>query len=1166
MGMAQEDSAFSRQESCWSLGFISLLFTQLLTAISDHSFRWFAVGIAKDFAVAGHEHEHNANMMALGVVAFALPCLLFAAPAGYLADRFSKRWVIVGCKLAEIGILAIGLAGVAWGNLNLVFLALALLGTHTTLFAPAKYGAIPEILAAKHLSKANGAFQLVTVVAMVIGTVLGSYLADVAGHRGAEHLQIPFVTFGGIAILGVLISCGVGWLPTGDVTRQVPWNIVKQTWSDLHDLWSYRPLFRVALGIMFFYAVGSLAQMNIDHLATQAGVTTESAKSPLLVALILGVSIGAIVAGLASGERVELGILPIGSAGVAISSLMLFTINGDVFSQTHVQNFALWWACFCLLSLGVSAGFFLVPLESYMQHHSEPSKRGSLLAASNFLSCVGTLITTGLFVVLAKYEVLPRTIFLIAGIATIPVFIYIVWLIPQALIRFIVWLACHTVYRVSVTGREHLPERGGAVITPNHVSWLDPVLLLITSSRPVRFVAWSGNFENRLMLWLADLFGVILVNARKPKMIVAALKTAREAVLNGELVCIFPEGGISRTGQMLAFKTGLMRILDGTNAPVIPAYLDGLWGSIFSFERGKFFWKWPKKLPYPVAIHFGPQVEQSNDLNAIQQSVAQLGTTAVKERIGRLMLLPSAFLRTCKLRLRKSKIADSVGTDMTGGELLTRTLILRRMLRRHVLQANEKCVGLLLPPSAGAYVANMALSLDKRITVNLNYTVKADVMNFCIQEAGIKHVITSRKFMDKLELTGLQAELIYLEDFKDKVTLSDKIIGASMAYVMPSSLVEAILGLKAIQASDTASIIFTSGSTGTPKGVMVSHGNLLFNVEAIDQVVQLRPTDVILGVLPFFHVFGYTVSLWGVAGLNIKGAYHFSPLDAKVIGNLCEKHAGTLLIATPTFLRGYVRRCDAAQFKTLDVVVTGAEKLPPDVRDAFKEKFNVEPVEGFGATETTPLVSVNVPPSRKREAWHTEIKPGTVGTAVSGVTVRVVSTETGAILPTGEAGMLQVKGPNIMQGYLNRPDLTAEVIKDGWYITGDIAKIDEDGFITITGRQSRFSKIGGEMVPHIQIEEMINQVIGASDDEMKAAITAVPDERKGERIVVLHTAIEKTPDEICKALTAAGLPNLFIPGTDSFFLVDCIPVLGTGKLDLKALKTAAFEKCGIAQH
>jgi acyl-[acyl-carrier-protein]-phospholipid O-acyltransferase/long-chain-fatty-acid--[acyl-carrier-protein] ligase len=363
-----------------------------------------------------------------------------------------------------------------------------------------------------------------------------------------------------------------------------------------------------------------------------------------------------------------------------------------------------------------------------------------------------------------------------------------------------------------------------------------------------------------------------------------------------------------------------------------------------------------------------------------------------------------------------------------------------------------------------------------------------------------------------------------------------------------------------MKSEDVATIIFTSGSTGTPKGVMVTQGNLQFNVEAIDNVVHVTSDDVLIGVLPFFHIFGYSVSLWCAGALDVKGAYHYSPLDAKQIGKLTKEHHGTLLLSTPTFLRTYLRRCEKEDFATLDVVVTGAEKLPPDVQAAFKEKFGVDVVEGYGSTETTPLVSVNIPPSRSKSEWHVDNKPGTVGRPVAGVAARVRSLETGEILVTNAPGMLEVSGPNIMAGYWGRQDLTDEVIKDGWYITGDIGTIDEDGFIKITGRQSRFSKLGGEMVPHIQIEEELNKLLGASDDAMKCCVTAVSHPKKGERLIVLHTKLEKSPDDLRKGLTEAGLPNLFIPTADSFFEVEKIPVLGTGKLDLKAMRSVAEER------
>jgi acyl-[acyl-carrier-protein]-phospholipid O-acyltransferase/long-chain-fatty-acid--[acyl-carrier-protein] ligase len=325
-------------------------------------------------------------------------------------------------------------------------------------------------------------------------------------------------------------------------------------------------------------------------------------------------------------------------------------------------------------------------------------------------------------------------------------------------------------------------------------------------------------------------------------------------------------------------------------------------------------------------------------------------------------------------------------------------------------------------------------------------------------------------------------------------------------------------------------------------------------------VVHLTKSDVAIGVLPFFHSYGYTATLWPVLALDPKGVYHFSPLEGRQVGKLCGKHRATLLMTTPTFLRLYLKSCQPEDFSALDVVFASAEKLPVELANAFEEKFGVRPVEAYGATELSPLVSVNVPASRSAGGTGAGCKEGTVGRPIPGVAAKIVHPETGAELGRDEPGLLLIKGPNVMQGYYKRPDLTAKVMRDTWYVTGDMALIDSEGFIRITGRESRFSKIGGEMVPHILIEETLQKVLSSDEEELRAVVTAVPDAKKGERLVVLHTPLDRSPAAIGKELAESGLPNLWIPSADSFFPVDHIPVLGTGKLDLKAIKDLALAK------
>lgn len=522
------------------------------------------------------------------------------------------------------------------------------------------------------------------------------------------------------------------------------------------------------------------------------------------------------------------------------------------------------------------------------------------------------------------------------------------------------------------------------------------------------------------------------------------------------------------------------------------------------------------------------------------------------------MIPPRAFLRMCRRRMRQRKMVDSSGMAMNGAQLLLRSLIFRRLLRREVLAPDEKHVGLLVPPSIGGALANAALSIDGRVAVNLNYTVSSEVMNQCIARAGIRHVLTSRRVLERFPL-DIHAELVYLEELKNKVRLSDKLAAAAQTWLWPVPLLERWLGLTRIEPDDVLTIMFTSGSTGQPKGVMLTHRNVGTNVEAFHRVLHLRDDDVLIGVLPLFHSFGYTTTLWSALMLNAQGAYHYSPLEPRQVGNLARESHATILVATPTFLRSYVRRCPPEDFASLDIVITGAEKLSPELASAFESQFGVRPCEGYGTTELSPVVSTNVPPHRMPDGSDREYREGSVGIPMPGISAKVVDLDSGEDLGPGKSGMLLIRGPNVMKGYLNQPELTAEVMRDGWYVTGDIAVIDDDGFIHITGRESRFSKIGGEMVPHICIEEALAKLLCLDEEELRLVVTAVPDPRKGERIIVLHTGLDCAPEHVCRDLARSGLPPLWIPSPESFCQVEQIPVLGTGKLDLRAIRELALE-------
>jgi acyl-[acyl-carrier-protein]-phospholipid O-acyltransferase/long-chain-fatty-acid--[acyl-carrier-protein] ligase len=543
-----------------------------------------------------------------------------------------------------------------------------------------------------------------------------------------------------------------------------------------------------------------------------------------------------------------------------------------------------------------------------------------------------------------------------------------------------------------------------------------------------------------------------------------------------------------------------------------------------------------------------------------RQTFERFRSIAMQQQTNSQLNLPRKFLRMCRNAMRRAKVADSSGAELTGATLLISTLAFRRVLRREILGKQEQHVGVLMPPSLGSVLCNTALTIDHRIAVNLNYTVSSGVMNQCIAQCGITHVLTSPRVMERFPLK-IDAQLVYLEDLKKKITLADKLIAAAQAWTLPVAVLERWLGLTRIKMDDLLTVMFTSGSTGQPKGVMLTHRNVESNVEAIDKIVHLTKEDVLIGVLPMFHSFGYTTSMWTALSLSPKAVYHYTPLEPRQIGKLCRQHDVTIMITTPTFLRSYLRRCEPEDLAKLDVVFTGAEKLSPELADAFEQRFGVHPVEGYGATELSPVVSGNIPPSRDLSGKQ-GIRPGTVGRPLPGISAKVVDLDSGADLGADQPGMLLISGPNVMKGYLGRPDLTAQVIRDGWYVTGDVARIDADGFIHITDRVNRFSKIGGEMVPHIRIEEAIRELLKLDEEEIRLAVAAVPDEKKGERLVVLHTGLPLGSEEICRGLAQSGLPPIWIPSPDSFRQIEAIPLLGTGKLDLKRVKELAAEEFG----
>ncbi len=1072
---------------------------------------------------------------------FTLPLVLLSLVGGTLADRLSKRTVIISIKVVEVLLMLAGTVALwltpSGGVLPLI--VLFGMGVHSALFSPSKYGILPELIPHERLAAGNGLLEMWTFAAILLGTAAGGFLLQTAG----DQTWLAPLVLTALSVLGLVTAFTIPQVPPARSTGGVP-ATVRCAWEAIRS----ERLLRMAIPMeIFFWTIASLFGQNVVVYAKAVLHLSDAASGLPLTVLSVGIAIGAMLVGRISRNRVEYGLIPLGAIGVFLSLLFLGILTPPLTGTFLIMG-----------TLGISSAFIFVSLNAILQWKSPPDRRGAVISFSN--TCVFTGILFGSLAggSLANVGLSTSGIFVATAAMTMTGMMWVIWLLPDTLVRLALVILTSTIYRLRLVGQHHVPHTGGALLVPNHMSFVDGFLLMAAVDRPVRFIVDTAYATHPLFKWLMTTMRVIPISSGGSlRDILRALRNAGQALDEGEIVCIFPEGQISRTGTLLPFRRGFERIVKGRPVPVIPVHLDRVWGSIFSFERGRFLTKWPAHIPYPLTISFGAPLPSDTSAYALRHAIRLLGEEAWRLRKPERRTLHREFIHAARRHPFRFAMADQTRPHVSSLQALIGSIVLARTLRRH--WNDQRHVGILLPPTVAGALLNVAAPLCGKTSVNLNYTVGKSGLEAAVRLAGLRTIVTSRAFVEKAKLELPDGpSILWLEDIARTISRGQKLTAALLALCAPARLIERACGqTQPLTMDDLATIIFSSGSTGDPKGVMLSHFNVDANVQGASQVLHLYQDERVLGILPFFHSFGYLV-FWLVTLNGQSIVFHPSPLDVTAIGDLVQRYRLTFLVTTPTFLQLYQRRCTPEQFSSLRVVVTGAEKLQARLAQAFEDHFGIAPVEGYGVTECAPVIAVNCPDFRAAGFFQPASRRGTVGQPLPGVSVQIVDPDSFAPLPADTPGMLLVKGPNVMQGYLGREDLTASAIRDGWYITGDIAKLDEDGFLTITDRLSRFSKIGGEMVPHGKVEEALQQAAGA--DMQVFAVTGIPDEKKGERLAVLHTLDESRLPDILNKLTEQGLPNLFIPGRNQFVKVEALPVLGTGKLDLRSVKRIAMER------
>jgi acyl-[acyl-carrier-protein]-phospholipid O-acyltransferase/long-chain-fatty-acid--[acyl-carrier-protein] ligase len=497
------------------------------------------------------------------------------------------------------------------------------------------------------------------------------------------------------------------------------------------------------------------------------------------------------------------------------------------------------------------------------------------------------------------------------------------------------------------------------------------------------------------------------------------------------------------------------------------------------------------------------------------------------------------------------------GRVVKRGDLLAASIALSRWIRTHCLGDR---VAVVLPPGIGAVVANVAVTLANKTAVNLNFTAGRAALQSAIDRGQILYAISAKPVTKRLEDFPWPKEVFRLEELIPELK-SKIIVWRAISAVTPAWLLSNILGLPCKGGRKEAVLLFTSGSAGEPKGVVLSHRNILSNVMQFGSMLNLGREDSVMASLPFFHSFGCTVTLWYPMIEGVRAVTYPTPVDVVKNAEIIERHGITLLVTTPTFLRGYLKRAEPKQFASIKLLVTGAEKLPLDLAELFEAKFGKHVLEGYGLTETSPVVSTNLPdpaPHHPNQTVQSSNRFGSVGKLLPGQAAQIRHPETDAVLSPLNLGILWLKGPNVFEGYLGESGRAVDVLENGWFRTGDLARFDDAGFLYIEGRLSRFSKIGGEMVPHETIESKIIEIFGLKgEDERVLAIAGVPDKSKGEALVLLCTR-DLPLNQIREGLLAIGIPSLWIPRTIK--RVEKIPILGTGKLDLAKCKELALSE------
>ncbi len=1123
--------------------FFPLFVTQFLGAFNDNMYK-NALVILVTYHLAANDPAYSAQLVNVAFGLFTLPMLLFSYLSGQLSDKIDRAKVARWVKLAEMALVVVGGIGFYLGSLPILFLTLFGFGLHSTFFGPVKYAILPQHLKEEELIAGNGYVDAGTFLAILGGTILGGVLILKTGGS----VWVPVIMFV-LAFAGYLSSRRIPSAPAPLPDMKLAWNPWRETINMLGYSRKRRDEFLCILGISWFWFIGALYLAQFSPFVKDVLRADEHVVTLFLVTFSVGIATGSLLCAKLIKGMVRATHVPLGGLGMTLFAIDLYRVSRGIVLPAESPLFSV--AAFLqqpfgppilidLLGLSICGGIYIVPLYALLQIRADPEHGARAIASNNLMNALFMVAAAGLAVALIKLGITIPGIFLAAAVMNAIVSLYICKLLPFSVIGAFLKL----LYRVEVKGIENWKKAGDRVLViANHTAFLDA--LIFAAFLPER-VGFAVNTFTARRWWvkpalkLVDAFPIDPANPMATKTLIDRLKQGRKCM-------IFPEGRLTMTGSLMKIYEGPGMIADKSGAMVLPVRIEGAQYTPFSHLGKKVRIRWFPK----VTLTLMPPRKFQLPENVVGRARRQLASAQLYDLMAEMMYesspvqttLIKALLEARCLHGGRHVIAEDLKRrPVTFKSFIARCFVLAELIRQKT-DKNEKRTGILLPNAVGTAVTFFAVLALGRVAAMLNFTMGAAQVRGACARADVKTVVTSKEFVEtaKLESTvealkAANVRVLYLEDLIKSVGLIDKIYGLAAKWI-PELFLALIDKTKP---DDPAVILFTSGSEGAPKGVVLSHKNFLANRYQLASRIDFGPQDVVFNCLPMFHAFGLLGGMLLPMLSGIKVFFYPSPLHYRVVPELIYDSNATILFGTDTFLTGYARFANPYDFYALRYVFAGAEKLKEETQRVWFEKFGIRIFEGYGATETAPVLCVNT-------AMHH--RAGTVGRFLPGIETRLEP-----VPGIHEGQKLFVKGPNVMLGYMkdDKPGVL-QPLADGWYDTGDIVSVDGEGYVSILGRVKRFAKVGGEMVSLAAVEDVINALWPGNIH----AVVTVPDEKKGEALVLMTDKQDAKLDALLDAFHRRGLPELSLPRR----LMKCevLPLLGTGKVDYVQARQIALK-------